>query len=353
MATAEIKEMEPLPLFEDETGAQFLIYNTDKGVRTELRFHEENPWFTQAQLAQMFGVDGRTVNEHILNFLKDGELDEAVIRKFRITARDGKSYNVQHYALDVAFYVGYRVNSKEGVLFRRWATQVLLQYAIKGFAVHKERLMDPEDFGRVQELRRIIADIRASDINFYGELRAICAMARDYDANSSDWQDFYKRMRAKLYWAVVSRTPSMLMAERADSEATNMGLQSWEGDRILQKDATSPFRYLAEPEYRELNNVAVILLDVFSDQADMGKLASMKEAEVLFDNQLKLLNRSVLKHGGNISHDGAEAHAKAEYKKFDNKRKAENLGIELQAYLELKSTGKALPKTKTRKKKQS
>lgn len=292
------------------------------------------------------GVSVPTVNEHISKFLSEGELDNSVIRKFRITAADGKSYEVKHYALDVAFYAGYRVNSKEGILFRRWATQVLLQYAVKGFVVHKERLINPEEFGRVQELRRIIADIRASDINFYGELRAICAMAKDYDAKSQEWHDFYKRMRAKLYWAVVSRTPSMVMAERANSEAPNMGLQSWDGDRILQKDATSPSRYLAEPEYRELSNLAVILLDVFSDQADMGKLTSMKEAEALFDNQLKLLSRSVLKHGGSIRHDDAEAHAKAEYKKFDAKRKAENLGLEIHAYLELKAAGKALPKAK-------
>jgi hypothetical protein len=226
MSSVKTKELEPLSLFEDKSGAQFLIYNTDNGAQTELRFCEENPWLTQSQLAQIFGVSVPTVNEHISKFIADGELDEAVIRKFRITAKDGKSYNVQHYALDVAFYVGYRVNSKQGILFRRWATQVLLQYAIKGFVVNKERLKDPEDYGRVQELRRIIAEIRASDVNFYGELRQICAMAKDCDAKSPAWHSFYKQMRARLYWAVVSRTPSMLMVERADANAPNMGLQS-------------------------------------------------------------------------------------------------------------------------------
>ena len=141
----------------------------------------------------------------------------------------------------------------------------------------------------------------------------------------------------------------MLMAERADAGSPDMGLQSWAGDRILQKDATSAVRYLAEPEYRELNNLTVILLDVFSDQADLGKLTSMKEAEQLFERQLALLSRPVLKHGGGISSEDAEAHAKAEYKKFDDRRKAENLGIELQAYLELKAAGKALPKAKKKK----
>jgi hypothetical protein len=353
MQAIEAKELEPLALLEDAGGAQFLIYNTDRGAQAELRFAEESPWFTQAQLAQIFGVSVPTVNEHISKFLAGGELEAATIRKFRIVRQEGErtvAREIEHYALDVAFYVGYRVNSKEGILFRRWATQVLLQYATKGFVVHRERLKAPQEFGRVQELRRIIAEIRASDVNFYGELREICSMAKDYDAKSPEWQGFYKRIRAKLYWAVVSRTPSMILGERANAEAPNRGLQSWAGDRILQRDATSAFRYLAEAEYRELNNLTVILLDVFSDQADRGKLTSMQEAEELFDKQLKLLDRPVLKHGGAFNSDAAEAHAKAEYHKFEDKRKAEALGIELNAYLELKAAAKALPKAAKKRK---
>ena len=347
---SDFKELEALPLIEDEgTGARFLIYNTEKGVKAELRFQDEQPWFTQAQLAEIFGVDVRTANDHISNFLSSGELDASTIRKFRIVRKEGGRQverEIIHYSLDVALYVGYRVNSNQGVLFRRWATQVLMQYAVKGFVIDKERLKDPEDYGRIQELRRIIAEIRASDVNSYAELRQICSFAIDYDGKSAEWQDFYKRMRAKLYWAVTSHTPSMIMAERANADAPNMGLQSWSGDRIVQKDATSPASFLTEAEFRELNGVTVILLDVFSDQADMGKLTSMKEAETLFDNQLRLLNRSILTHGGNVSSDKAEAHAKAEYKMFDGKRKAERLGIEVQAYLELKAQGKALPKSR-------
>jgi hypothetical protein len=257
MSAAAVKELEPLSLLEDEAGAQFLIYNTDKGVKTELRFVEEQPWFTQSQLAQIFGVSVPTVNERISKFFADAELDDSVIRKFRITAKNGKSYNVQHYALDVAFYAGYRVNSKQGILFRRWATDALMQYAVKGFVIDKKRLKDPGNYNRVQELRRVIAEIRASDINYYGELRQICSFAKDYDGKSQEWQDFYKRLRAKLYWAVTSRTPSMIMAERANADAPNMGLQSWAGDGIVQKDATSPMSFLAEAEYRELNGLTL------------------------------------------------------------------------------------------------
>jgi hypothetical protein len=210
----------------------------------------------------------------------------------------------------------------------------------------KERLKEPANFGRIQELRRIIAEIRASDVNLYGELRQICTFAQDYDGKAKEWQNFYAHMRAKLYWAVTSRTPSMIMAERADADAPDMGLQSWAGDQIWQKDAISPASYLAEAEFRELNSVTVILLDVFSDQADLGKLATMGEAETLFNKQLQVLSRPVLKHGGGVSREDAEAHAKREYQKFDAKRRAANLGVELQAYMELKAEGKALPKAR-------
>lgn len=350
---ASAKDLEPLRLVEDEeTSARFLIYSTERGVKAELRFDEEQPWFTQAQLAGIFGVDVRTVNEHISNFLSGGELDEATIRKFRIVRQEGSrdvAREIQHYTLDVAFYVGYRVNSKQGVLFRRWATGILTQYAVKGFVIDTKRLKDSDNYDRIQELRDAISEIRASDVNAYGELRRICSFAQDYDPKSKEWQRFYANMRAKLYWAVVSRTPSMVMAERANAAEPSMGPQSWEGDQITQKDATSPKCYLAEAEFRELNRLTVILLDVFADQADLGKLATMQIAEELFDKQLDLLKRAVLKHGGNISQVEAEARAKAEYKKFDAKRKADRLGIEAQAFLELKAAGKALPKARKKK----
>lgn len=143
----------------------------------------------------------------------------------------------------------------------------------------------------------------------------------------------------------------MIMAQRADAEAPNMGLQLWGGDQITQKDATSPKGYLAEPEFRELNRLTVILLDVFSDQADLGKLTTMQMAEQLFDKQLQLLERAVLKRGGKVSHKDAEARAKEEYKKFDAKRKTDRLGMEVQVFLELKAEGKALPKVRKPRKK--
>ncbi|WP_088347826.1 MULTISPECIES: RhuM family protein [Rhodomicrobium] len=338
---------EPVEILEDaDTGDRFLVYGTAQGVELELRFDAAEPWFSQSQLAQIFGVSVPSVNEHIGRFLADGELDEAVIRNFRITASDGKSYAVKHYGLDVAFYVGYRVNSREGVLFRRWATQVLTRFATKGFLVHTRRLKDAENFDRIKQLREIIAEIRASDVNLYGELGQICSFCQDYDPKSQTWRDFYARMRAKLYWAVTSQTPSMLMAERANSDAPNMGLQSWAAEDIRQSDALSAASYLSEREFRELNSVTVILLDVFADQAELGRLTTMAAAESLFEKQLKLLGRSILTHGGNVSRAAADDRAKSEYQKFDAKRKAEHLFTELDALKELKNQAKDLPKTR-------
>jgi hypothetical protein len=349
-------ELQPLSLIEDaETGDRFVLYVRSGGTNLELRFEGDEPWATQRQMADLFGVTQQNIAYHIQEILKSGELDdvESVHKEILYTATDEKRYRTKAYGLDMILSVGHRVNSKEGVMFRRWSRQIERQYLLKGFVVDSRRLKDPGNYDRVQELRHIIAEIRSSDINYYGELRQICSFAKDYDGKSQEWQDFYKRMRAKLYWAVTSRTPSMIMAERANAELPDMGLRSWSGDQITQRDATSPVSFLSEAEFRELNSLTVILLDVFSDQADIGKLTSMKEAEELFDNQLRLLKRSVLKHGGNISSEKAEAYAKVEYKKFDAKRKAERLGIEVQAYLELKAQGKALPKAKRKKKRPS
>lgn len=234
-------EQPQVTLIEDEgTGDRLLVYIGSNGTDLEIRTVADEPWFTQKQLAQMFGVDVRTVNDHIGRFLADGELGDSVIRDFRITATDGKPYTVNHYALDVAFYVGYRVNSAQGVLFRKWSTQVLVAFATKGFVVHKRRLKDPENFDRVRELRDIINEIRASDIPLYAELRRICSLCQDYDPKSQAARDFYAHMRAKLYWAVTSSTPSMLLRDRARSTKPNMGMLSWKKDRPLQDDATSP-----------------------------------------------------------------------------------------------------------------
>jgi hypothetical protein len=245
----------PVHLVEDAvTGDRILLYATEKGARLELRYDGDSLWTTQAQLAELFGVDVRTVNEHLLNAYREGELSEtATIRNFRIVRNEGGRQvgrDLNHYNLDAIIGVGYRVSSKQGTLFRKWATGVLVQFATKGFVVDSEQLKNPEEHDRVLELREIVRDIRASEKNLYAELRRICAMCQDYDPKSQDAHEFYANMQAKLFWAVTSKTPSMILAGRANSGAPNMGLQTWPKQEIRQADAIVAKNYLSEAEIR-------------------------------------------------------------------------------------------------------
>ncbi|MEM7777511.1 MAG: RhuM family protein [Pseudomonadota bacterium] len=321
MAEADQTDMQ---VFEDErTGNWFLPYETAKGTKLDVMFDGEQPWFTQADMAAMFGVDRDTVGMHIGRFSEDGELDEATTEDFSVVRTEGTRQvkrQVTHYSLDVAFYVGYRVNSTEGKLFRRWATSVLVQVATKGFVVNQRMLKGQSD--RIRELRRIIADLRSEEANLYGELRDICAMCQDYDPKSSAAHAFYKLMQAKLFYAVVSATPAQVMSQRADAQSENMGLQSWAGDRLLSRDVTVGKNYLTQPEMTELNRLTGLLLDVFEDQLDIGRLTTMGDAAVLLDKQLSELGRVVLENPGPPSSKDGKALARAQYKIFNECRRS-------------------------------
>lgn len=335
----------PLDVYEDAgTGNRFVAYVTRNGVELDCMFDGEQPWFTQKDLASLFGVDKRTISEHITNFVSDGELDESVVRKFRTTAADGKAYNISHYGLDVAFYVGYRVNSAEGKLFRRWATNMLVQLATKGFVVHQRRLKGGENADRVRELREIIRDIRSEEANLYAELRNVCAMCQDYQPDSKAATKFYQVMQAKLFYAVVSLTPSHVIAERADPAHPAMGLRSWQGDRVLQADALIGKNYLAEAEAKELNRLVGILLDIFEDQLEIGKLTMMSECSELLDAQLRQLNRAVLDRPGPPSSTEARRIAKERYAEFNVRRRELEKARTDSELAQLKAAATALPK---------
>ena len=305
---------------------RFLIYGTSQGIQVELRFEGETLWASEQQIADLFGVTRQNVNLHLNNVYEEGELDRTATCKEILQVRQegdrSVKRNVLIHNLNAIISVGYRVSSKQGTLFRIWATDTLVQFATKGFVVDSRRLKNPDELDRVRELRDIIRDIRSDEANLYREVRRICAMCQDYDATSADWRNFYTRMQAKLMWAVTSHTPAMIIATRAKADADNMGLQSWLKDEIRQQDELVAKNYLGQAEVRELNRVTSILLDIFEDQLDIGKLTMMSEAEALLDGQLRSLNRAVLGHGGTIKSTQAELHAKAQYKSFDEKRRA-------------------------------
>jgi len=334
---------EPVRLFEDETtGDRFLIYMTQAGVRVELRYAGDALWMTQAQMAELFGRDVSVISRHVANIIDEGELDAGSNLQFVQIDRSKKPVTL--HSLDMIISVGYRVSSAQATLFRKWATAVLVRFATKGFVVDIERLRDSGDYDRIAELRETIRDIRASEANLYAELRHICAMCQDYDPTSETARDFYKQTQAKLFYAVVNRTPSELLIGRVDSRAENMGLQTWPKGEIRQADAVVAKNYLAPAEIKELNRLTTILLDIFEDQLEIGKLTTMREAAVLLDRQLHQLNRLVLSGGGQVPHHRAEAAAKREYKKFDAKRKAARVAQAKAELGALKAADKALPK---------
>lgn len=335
-------ENEPVPLVEDaETGDRFLVYATEKGLRLDIRFEGEALWMTQAQIAQLFGRDVSTISRHIANVLEEGELDEST---FLQKAQTTTGRPLTFYSLDMVISVGYRVSSAQATLFRRWATGILVQFAKKGFVVDASRLKQPENADRVAELREIIRDIRSDEANVYRELRQICAMCQDYDGSTGVAREFYQRTQAKLVYAVTTHTPAEIITSRADHQSKNMGLQSWSNDNIRKSDVSVSKNYLAEAEIKELNRLTTILLDIFEDQLEVGRLVLMRDAQTLLDQQLSQLGRTVLRSGGSVQAADAKRFAEDEYDKFDRQRKIERHRQADERIEALAKEAKGLPK---------
>lgn len=342
-------DLEPVVLQEDErTGDRFLIYGTEKGTRLEIRYEGDTLWMTQHQIAELFGVSRQSVNTHLINIYEDGELDRESTCKEILQVRNEGGREVSRktliHNLDAIIAVGYRVSSKQGTLFRRWATEKIVQFATKGFVVDSVRLKNPESADRIAELREIIRDIRSDEANVYRELRSICALCQDYEGSSEIWQEFYRNTQAKLLYAVTSHTPAELIAARADSSSPNMGLTNWPNDNIRKQDVLISKSYLSDREIRELNRLTTILLDIFEDQADIGKLVLMRDAQRLLDQQLRSLNRVVLTHGGRVKMKDAKKIAEAQYEAFAERRKLERQKAADRVIAELRTTDKSLPK---------
>jgi hypothetical protein len=334
---------EPVHIVEDaDTGDRFLVYGTEKGVRVELRYHGDALWMTQAQMAELFGRDVSVISRHIANVFDSGELEEPGNLQFLQTANSTKPVAI--YSLDVIISVGYRVGSPQATLFRKWATAVLVRFATKGFVVDVERLKAPGERDRVAELREIIRDIRSSEANLYAEIRDICAMCQDYDPKSDAWREFYRNTQAKLCYAVTNLTPAQVIKSRADAFAENMGLVTWSGDAVRASDVTVAKNFLRPPEVKELNRLTDLLLTIFEDQLDLGRLTTMAQATALLDKQLRDLGRIVLGGGGPISKDSADHHAKTQYRVFSERRRAVARARADEDYAALKAAAKALPK---------
>jgi hypothetical protein len=318
-----VPELEPVHLQEDEdTGDRFLIYADDRGAQIEVSYDGGTLWMSQAQIAELFGRERSTITKHINNIIDESELDEATsVQKLHKSQGRPATF----YSLDMVISVGYRVSSKQATLFRKWATDKLVQFATKGFVIDAVRLKNPGNRDRIAELKEIIRDIRSDEANVYRELRQICAMCQDYDGKSDAWQEFYRNTQAKIVYAVSSMTPSEVLQSRADSRKPDMGLTNWPNANIRKSDVATSKNYLGNAEIKELNRLTVILLDIFEDQMDIGRLKLMSEAAALLDSQLASLGRGVLRGGGSVAMTDAKRFAEREYEKFKAAQKAVRL----------------------------
>lgn len=303
----------------EEGGPSFLIYATDRGIKTELRFDGETPWFTYAQLGEIFGVDENTAIDHVQNFLSSGELDDSTTRKFRVVRPEGGrevARDLKHFGLDVAFYVGYRVNSAQGVMFRRWATAILIQIAKHGYYMDVQRLKDPGAGSVVDQVKSELYEIRASSTNAYREVRRIVSQCSDYDGKDAA-RAFYARMENKMLYAATGRTAPELMFERANAEHEQMGLTYWTGKNgPIQKDVIVGNNYLYQDEAERKNRVTVMLLDYFIDQSEQGRLVTLAECETKLNGFIEFNRWDLLKGAGSKKREDADIFVLEELRLF-------------------------------------
>lgn len=327
LATSSATSADPVHLTQDEdSGDRFLIYSTASGLKVQLRYEGDGFYMTQAQMADLFGVDVRTVNEHVANIFRDEELDEgATIRKFRIVRMEGSrevSREVNHYNLDAVIAVGYRVSSKQGTLFRRWATDKLVQFATKGFVVDVERLSSPAERDHFRELREVIRGIRASEAHVYQELKTVISLCSDYAAlTEARKTGFFAAVQNKLLFAVTGMTAAELRVERASAGKENMGLTTWKGRQVTKADIGIAKNYLGELEVRDLNRFTNMLLDYFEQETELRRLVLTADAEAAVDRFIRNNDRQLLRGSGRVSKRDADAHCEAEYDKFEDLRR--------------------------------
>jgi hypothetical protein len=312
---------EPVHITEIEgTGHRFLIYSTAKGTQVQLQFDGDSLWMTQSQIAELFGRDVSVVSRHIANVLEEGELNEdGNLQKVQIA---GSTKPVSLYSLDMVISVGYRVSSTQATLFRKWATDKVVQFATKGFVVDVERLKSPLERDHFRELRETIREIRASEANVYRELRDIVALSSDYAAlDEARKNKFFATVQNKLLYAVTGMTGPEIRVARASAGKDNMGLVSWKGRDIRKSDTQIAKNYLGDAEVRDLNRFTNMLLDYFEQETDLRRLVSMADTENAVDRFIRNNERAALLNAGSISKAQADAHCDAEYDKFNDLRK--------------------------------
>ena len=306
------------------TAAEYLTFITasgDGGV--EAVYADQDVWLSQKMMGGLYDVETHTINYHLKKCFADSELEEhAVIRNFRITAADGKSYDTRHYNLSAIIAVGYKVNSERAVQFRKWATAIIREFTIKGYAMDDERLKnDGSILGKQyfdEQLQRI-REIRLSERKFYQKITDIYATSVDYDVTAQATKRFFAMVQNKLHWAIHGRTAAEVIVDRADAQEDHMGLTTWKDapkGKIQKFDVTVAKNYLTGDEMTQLQRLVSAYLDIAEDMATRRVPMTMKDWEVRLNHFIEAADREVLQDAGKVTAEIARAHAESEFEKF-------------------------------------
>jgi hypothetical protein len=301
----------------------FVLFKIDRSkVNIDVFFHDETLWLTQKQLAELFEVNVPAVSKHLKNIFETGELDEnTVVSKMEITAADGKKYKTNFYNLRVITAVGYRINSHRATQFRKWASEVLHEYIIKGFTMDDERLKSVHHFGQDyfdEQLERI-REIRASERRFYQKITDIYALSADYDRDDQTTKAFYSTVQNKMHWAICGKTAAEIIYSEADAQKIYMGLKTWKNapdGKILKSDVSVAKNYLNIEHIDQLNRIVSAYLDLAENRALQGIVMNMKDWVLFLDKFLALSDYPILLDNGKVSALEAKLKAEAEYEKY-------------------------------------
>lgn len=306
--------------------AEFLRFTAHEGAESiEARYEDETIWLTQKLMGELFGVDVRTVSEHLRNIYGTEELvPEATLRKFRIVRQEGQrevAREIEHYNLDAIISVGYRVNSRRATQFRQWATSVLKQFAIRGYVIDRERMENGSSLGEdyFEHLLEEIREIRLSERRFYQKVTDIYATSVDYNPEAPTSRQFFATVQNKLHYAVHGHTAAELIQERADSAQPRMGLTGWRNapdGKILRTDITIGKNYLSSEELQDLSQLVSAFLDLAERRARRKIPMTMEDWAAHLDQFLRLDAQEILEDAGSVTKRAAEEHALAEFEKY-------------------------------------
>lgn len=297
---------------------KFIIYTTSDGLtKIDVKLEDETLWLTQAQMCELYQTSKSNVSEHIKHIFDENELNEdAVVRKFRTTAADGKTYLTAHYNLDMIIALGYRVKSIIATRFRQWATARLKEYMIKGFTLNDERLKNLGGGNYWKELLDRIRDIRATEKVLYRQILEIYATSVDYDPRASVSIEFFKKVQNKIHYAIHGHTAAELIMERADAEKDFMGLLNFKGNQPTLVEAKTAKNYLNAKELRAMGQLVSGYLDFAERQAEREQPMTMNDWAEYLDRILTMSGEQLLQGPGSVTHDAAVKQATQEYRKY-------------------------------------